>query len=132
MKYIRQFGIILAVTFIGEILKYLIPLPIPASIYGLVIMLALLMTKSIKVSAVKEASSFLIEIMSLMFIPAGVGLIVSWNAIKDIWIQLVIIIIITTIAVMAVTGRITQRVIYYDIRKNERKNNTYIKESENK
>ncbi|WP_066720142.1 CidA/LrgA family protein [Clostridium sp. Marseille-P299] len=132
MKYIRQFGIILAVTFIGEILKYLIPLPIPASIYGLVIMLALLMTKSIKVSAVKEASSFLIEIMSLMFIPAGVGLIVSWNAIKDIWVQLVIIIIITTIAVMAVTGRITQRVIYYDIRKNERKNNTYIKESENK
>lgn len=121
MKYIRQFGIILAVTFIGEILKYLIPLPIPASIYGLVIMLALLMTKSIKVSAVKEASSFLIEIMSLMFIPAGVGLIVSWNAIKDIWVQLVIIIIITTIAVMAVTGRITQRVIYYDIRKNERK-----------
>ena len=132
MKYIRQFGIILAVTFIGEILKYLIPLPIPASIYGLVIMLALLMTKSIKVSAVKEASSFLIEIMSLMFIRAGVGLIVSWNAIKDIWVQLVIIIIITTIAVMAVTGRITQRVIYYDIRKNERKNNTYIKESENK
>lgn len=132
MKYIRQFGIILAITFIGEILKYLIPLPIPASIYGLVIMLALLMTKRLQVSAVKEASSFLIEIMSLMFIPAGVGLIVSFNAIKDIWLQLVVIIIITTIAVMVVTGRITQRVIHYDIRKNERKKNTYIKESENK
>lgn len=119
MKYIRQFGIILAVTFIGEVLKYLIPLPIPASIYGLVIMLGLLMTKRIQVSAVKEASSFLIEIMSIMFIPAGVGLIVSWNAVKDIWIQLVIIIIITTIAVMAVTGRITQRVIIHDISKRE-------------
>lgn len=119
MKYIRQFGIILAVTFIGEVLKYLIPLPIPASIYGLVIMLGLLLTKRIQVSAVKEASSFLIEIMSIMFIPAGVGLMVSWNAIKDIWVQLVVIIIVTTIAVMAATGRITQKVILHDLRKKD-------------
>lgn len=119
MKYIRQFGIILAVTFIGEVLKYLIPLPIPASIYGLVIMLGLLLTKSIQLSAVKEASSFLIEIMSIMFIPAGVGLMVSWNAIKDIWVQLVVIIIVTTIAVMAATGRITQRVILHDLKKKD-------------
>ena len=87
------------------------------------------------ITAIKEANgdlSKIVETMSLMFIPAGVGLIISWNAIKDIWVQLVVIIIITTIAVMAVTGRITQRVIHYDIRKDERKMNTYIKESENK
>ena len=117
MKYVRQFGIILAVTFIGEVLKLCIPLPIPASIYGLVIMLGLMMTKIVPVKSVKDAGSFLIEIMSLMFIPAGVGLMISWNEISDIWLPLVLIIIITTVVVMVVTGRVTQRVISHDNKK---------------
>nr|WP_295682837.1 CidA/LrgA family protein [uncultured Lachnoclostridium sp.] len=117
MKYVRQFGIILAVTFIGEVLKLCIHLPIPASIYGLVIMLGLMMTKIVPVKSVKDAGSFLIEIMSLMFIPAGVGLMISWNEISDIWLPLVLIIIITTVVVMVVTGRVTQRVISQDNKK---------------
>lgn len=117
MRYIRQFGIILAVTFVAEVLKFFIPLPIPASVYGLVIMLILLMTKSVSLKSVKDAGSFLIEIMSLMFIPAGVGLMISWNAISDIWLPLVFIIIITTVVVMAITGRITQKVILHDNKK---------------
>jgi holin-like protein len=116
-KVIRQFGIILAVTFIGEVLKLCIHLPIPASIYGLVIMLGLMMTKIVPVKSVKDAGSFLIEIMSLMFIPAGVGLMISWNEISDIWLPLVLIIIITTVVVMVVTGRVTQRVISQDNKK---------------
>ena len=38
MKLLKQFLIILFVSFLGEILNYLIPLPIPASIYGILIM----------------------------------------------------------------------------------------------
>jgi holin-like protein len=117
MKYIRQFGIILAVTFVGEVLKFCIPLPIPASIYGLVIMLGLMMTKVVPAKSVKDAGSFLIEIMSIMFIPAGVGLMISWNVISEIWMPLVLIIIVTTVVVMVVTGRITQRVILRDNKK---------------
>ena len=79
MKYIRQFLIILAISFIGELLKYVLPLPIPASIYGMAILFVCLMTGWIKLEAVKETGKFLIEIMPLMFIPAGVGLMVSWG-----------------------------------------------------
>ena len=79
MKYLRQFGIILAVTCAGEIMKYFIPLPIPGSIYGLILMFVLLLAKVIKVEHVKETGEFLIEIMPLMFIPAGVGLVTSCN-----------------------------------------------------
>jgi holin-like protein len=111
MKYIRQFGIILAVSFIGEVLKYLIPLPIPASIYGLILMLIALKTKLIPLHKVKAAGDFLIEIMPMMFIPAAVGLIVSWGALKDICIPVIVITILTTFIVMAVTGRMTQFVI---------------------
>lgn len=117
MKYIRQFGIILAITFVGEVLKYCIPLPIPASIYGLVIMLGLLISKKISLESVKGSGGFLIEIMSLMFIPAGVGLMISWTEIREIWLPLSLIILITTVLVMVVTGRITQAVITSDDKK---------------
>lgn len=74
MKYVRQFWIILLISAMGEALHVLIPLPVPASVYGLVIMLIALGTHIIKLEQVKEAAEFLIEIMPVMFIPAGVGL----------------------------------------------------------
>ena len=61
MKYIKQFGIILAVTFAGEVLKYMIPLPVPASIYGLLLLFLLLTFRLVKLEQVKEAGLFLIR-----------------------------------------------------------------------
>ena len=111
MKYVRQFMLILMISFCGELLKYLLPLPIPASVYGLVLMLACLMTGVLKTSQVKDAAFFLIEIMPLMFIPAGVGLIVSWDVLKPVLLPFAVITVITTVAVMAMAGRVTQWVI---------------------
>ena len=73
MKLLYQFGVILTVTFLGEVLYTLLPFPIPASIYGLVLMLLFLCTKVIKLHQVKIAADFLIDIMPPMFIPAAVG-----------------------------------------------------------
>lgn len=79
MKYVRQFAVILTVSFMGEVLKSLIPLQIPASIYGLVLMLAALCLHIIPLEAVRDAGKFLVEIMPLMFIPAAVGLTEAWT-----------------------------------------------------
>lgn len=114
MKYIRQFLIILLISFLGELLKYIIPLSVPASIYGMVLMFLALELKILKVSDVKETSTFLIEIMPLMFVPAGVGLLDSWEALQPIWLQVVIITLISTVVVMGVSGTITQWVIRKD------------------
>ena len=87
MKFLRQFMIILLLSFLGEVLKMFIPLPIPASVYGLVLMLLCLVTGILKTSQVKEAAFFLIEIMPVMFIPAAAGLIDSWKVfhMSTIW-----------------------------------------------
>lgn len=111
MKYMKQFSIILAVSFAGEICHFLIPLPIPASIYGLVILFAGLFLGVIKLDSVKETGRFLIEIMPLMFIPAAVGLLESWGLLKPICIPVVGITLVTTMIVMVVTGKVTQFVI---------------------
>ena len=111
MKYLRQFGIILAVTCVGEIMKYFIPLPIPGSIYGLILMFVLLLTKVIKVEHVKETGEFLIEIMPLMFISAGVGLITSWSQLQPFLVPLLVITVVSTFVVMIVTGKVTDFLI---------------------
>lgn len=111
MKYVKQFGIILLISFVGEIMHLLIPLPIPASIYGIVILLAALEKKWIPLRAVEETGRFLVEIMPVMFIPAAVGLLDSWSALQPIFVPVVLITILTTIIVMGVTGQVTQCMI---------------------
>lgn len=118
MKYLRQFAIILFISLLGELLRILIPLPIPASVYGLVLMLVALTTGMLKVHQVKAAADFLIEIMPVMFIPAGVGLLDSWPALQPVWVPVVLITLLTTVIVMAVTGQVAQKII----RKEEKKN----------
>lgn len=119
MKYLRQFGIILGVTCAGEIMKYFIPLSIPGSIYGLILMFLLLLMRVIKVEHVKETGEFLIEIMPLMFIPAGVGLVTSWNQLQSFLVPLLVITVVSTFVVMIVTGKVTDFLIS---RKGEKKN----------
>ncbi|MEZ3485277.1 MAG: CidA/LrgA family protein [Lachnospiraceae bacterium] len=116
MLYLRQFCIILFVSFLGELMHIMIPLPIPASVYGLVLMLFALCTGILKSGQVKETAGFLIEIMPVMFIPAAAGLLDSWPSLRPVWLPVIVITLITTVIVMAVTGRVTQRMIQRDIR----------------
>ena len=114
MKYLRQFLIILAISFVGELCKYFLPLPNPASIYGMVILFVGLLTGLISLDAVKDVGKFLIEIMPVMFIPAGVGLMSSWGMLKPVLVPVSIITVVSLIAVMAATGRVSQLVISRD------------------
>jgi len=111
VKYLRQFCIILLVSALGEGLHILLPLPVPASVYGLVLMLGALASGILKLEQVEEAADFLVEIM---FVPAGVGLLEAWGDLQPIWLPVVLITILTTVIVMVVTGRSTQFVIRKD------------------
>lgn len=113
MKYLRQFLIIITISLIGEILKELIPVSIPASIYGMLILFVCLMTGFIKIEHVKDVGKFLIEIMPIMFIPAGVGLMSSWDVLRPALIPIIIITVVTIITVMAATGLVSQSIIRF-------------------
>lgn len=121
MKYLRQLLIILIFSFIGEILHSLIPIQVPASIYGLVLLFIALLTGIIQLPQVKEAAKYLIEIMPLMFIPAGVGLLESWGDLKSILIPVLILLVASTILIMGVSGKVTQGIIQRSKRKESKK-----------
>ena len=111
MKCLKQFLVILVIAFAGEVLKYIIPLPIPASIYGLIILFVGLLTGLIRLEQVREAGKFLIEIMPVMFIPAAVGLLESWGVLQPMFLPVIIITLVSTVVVMAATGISSQLII---------------------
>lgn len=114
MKYIKQLTIIIVISFLGELLNHFLPLPIPASIYGMVILFLGLACKVIRLEWIKETGLFLVEIMPIMFIPICVGLMDAWGNIAPIWFPLVFISALTTVIVMVVTGRTAQSILLRD------------------
>ena len=114
MKFMKQLAIIMVISFIAAIMEVLIPLPIAASVYGLVLMLIGLVTKIIPLEKVEGAADFLIEIMPILFVPPTVSLIANVEALKQMLVPLFVISIVTTVLIMAVTGRVTQGIMRHD------------------
>lgn len=108
MRFIKQLLIILGVTFAGEALHFLLPLPVPASIYGLVLMLLCLCFKVFPLRAVEETGDFLIDLMPALFVPATVGVMAAWDVLQPVLLQVALITFLSLIVVMAVSGRVTQ------------------------
>lgn len=111
MKYFKQFGIIAGVSFAGELLYKILPFPIPASVYGLVLMVLLLMSGLVKLEMVEETADFLIGAMAMFFVPSSVGLMTSFDVMKGSVLQLALICVVSTVVVTAVTGLTAQFVI---------------------
>lgn len=108
MKYIFQTGIIFAVTLIGEILSQVLPLPIPGSIYGLVLLFVLLLTGVLKLKHVEGAGNFFLTILPFLFISNCVSLMDSMSLLGEHVIVIVILTIVSTLVVMVVTGGVAQ------------------------
>ena len=123
MKYLTQFSIILGISFVAEMLAALIPLKIPASIYGLVIMLLALIFKLIKVAQIRETVSFFMQIMPVIFIPAGAAIIIAGDRLRESFFAIIAITAISTVVVIAASGAVTQ--IFYKMALNRVKRKLY-------
>lgn len=113
MNYIFQMAIIFGVSFVGELLNAILPLPVPASVYGLVIMFLLLCTKIVKLEQVENVAEFLMSIMPLFFIEPTVGIMNSYGLVKGKILPLFIACFLSFIVVMIVTGLISQAIIRF-------------------
>ena len=108
MKYIKQFLWILVFTFIGEALNALIPLPIPAAVYGLVLLFIALCTGFLKAEAIKETADFLISIFPVLFISLAVKISEYWGLIAPHLGPLLIILVTSTVVIFFISGAITK------------------------
>ena len=111
MKYLRQFGLILLFSLLGELCRYLIPFPIPASIYGMVLLFAALALKIIQLPAINDAGGWLVSILPVLFVAPAVNLMSSWDALKAALVPILVVMIATTVIVFAVAGLVTQWIL---------------------
>ena len=113
MKYLKEIAIIFGITMMGEVLNELIPLPVPAGVYGLFILLGLLCTKIVKLADVAATGNLLLDMMPLMFVPAAVGLLEKYQELTSILVPFVLISAVSTLIVMAVTGKTTEFILHH-------------------
>ena len=111
MLYLKQFMIIALIALAGESISFLIPLPIPSSIHGILILLFLLLSGKLRVESIKHVSSFLLAVMPVMFVPATAGLMDSFSLLAPYLLAYIAVITVSTAVVMGVSGVVTQRII---------------------
>lgn len=108
MKFMFQFARILLCCILGEVLHMVLPLPIPASIYGLIILLLFLHTGIYKLEQVKQAGTFLTGLFAFLLTPAATGVIELLDVLDQLWLPILIALVPGTMIVFAVSGWVTQ------------------------
>ena len=122
MKYVKQLMIILSFSFLGEIINYILPLSIPTSIYGMVLLFITLCTKIVKLEQIEEAGEYLLSIMLIFFVPTAVGIMETFFEYQNSMLQIILIIILSTIIVLSVTGLVSQFVVKITSKSGKSKN----------
>lgn len=122
MKYIKQIMIILLFSFLGELLNYIIPLSIPASIYGMALLFLALTTRIIKLEQIEDTAEYLPSIMLIFFVPSAVGIMDTFFEYQDSMLPIILIVIISTLVVLIVTGLVSQLMIKITSKKGDDNN----------
>ncbi len=108
MKYIKQILIILLFSFLGELLAKVIPLPIPAAIYGFLLLFVSLFVGAVKESDISETAGFLISGMGILFVAPAVNILSYYGLIAPALAPICIVVVSSTVVVFGVSGLVTQ------------------------
>ena len=108
MKIYLQLLIIFGFSFIGNVISNVFRLPVPGSILGMILLFLALQFKILEFRHVDEAGSFLINNMTILFLPAGVGIMAKWNLISPFWEQILLIVVASLIINMLILGKLVE------------------------
>lgn len=106
MKYIKQILIILLFTFTGELLQAMIPLPVPAAIYGLVLLFLALCSGILKPAHIDKTANFMISILPVLFVAPAVNILEHWGVIAPDLGAICVIVLVSTVLTFAIAGRV--------------------------
>ena len=110
MKYLSQFLIIMGFTLAGEALQRIVPLPIPASVYGLALLFAALCLKWVRVEQVRDVGGFMTFILPVLFVSPAVGIVEHWEVIRPQLLPIALLLVASTVLTFGISGSITQSI----------------------
>lgn len=108
MKYLSQFLIIMGFTLVGEALQRLIPVTIPASVWGLALLFAALCLKIVKVEQVNAVGGFLTSLLPVLFVGPTVGIVEHWELIRPQLLPIALLLVSSTVLTFGISGSLTQ------------------------
>lgn len=109
MRYLQSFLTLMGFSLAGEVLQRLIPVPIPASVYGIILLFAALCAGLVKVEQVKSVGTFLTGILPIFFVPSVVGILENWELIRHGVGSLVVLVMVSTVLTFLVSGKLAQK-----------------------
>lgn len=108
VPFLQQAFIFAIVMLVANIIKGFLPMPMPASAIGLILLFIALSTKIVKVEQVEGLGNKLISIISFLFVPAAISVINSLGILSTSGLQIMLIIIVATVILLAIAGWSTQ------------------------
>lgn len=108
MKIVKELGIVMAILYLAHVIQVAFSLPVPSTVLGMIILLVALLTGVVKIDMIKNVAPFSAQYLTFLFIPGGVGLISSLDLVAEAWLPILIVIVVTAIIVIAVTGLTVQ------------------------
>ena len=108
--YLRQFAVIILFSLAGELCHALLPLPIPAAIYGLVLLVLAFWLKVLRLESVKDTGKFLVSLLPLLFVVPAVGLMDYWDLLRDNLLEILVLVVVTTAITFGASGLVTKAI----------------------
>jgi holin-like protein len=106
---LRGMAILLSCQLLGELLVRGCGWPVPGNVLGMALLLVALLAGAVQLEWVSEAAELLLTHMALLFVPAGVGVMLYFDLLAREWLPILVATVASTFVVLLVTGRVTQR-----------------------
>ncbi|MFN7434728.1 MAG: CidA/LrgA family protein [Betaproteobacteria bacterium] len=113
---LQTFATLLVFQTIGEVMSYALRLPVPGPVIGMVLMLLYLRLRPRSLEAMRETSLGLLQHLSLLFVPAGVGVMAHWHRLAAEGVAIVVAIVVSTVLALAATALTVRALLPKDAR----------------
>ncbi|PLS38044.1 antiholin LrgA [Carnobacterium maltaromaticum] len=102
--FLQQAFVFAFIMLLANLIVGILPFPMPASVMGLILLFIALCLKIVKLEQVESLGNSLTGLISFLFVPSGISVMNSLGIMGQYGVQLVLIIIIATIILLAITG----------------------------
>ncbi len=108
---LRALTVLIGCQFVGEVIGRAAGLPLPGPVIGLLLLLVVLIVRDGPDDPLRDTSNALLRHLSLLFVPAGVGVITQLDALAHDWLAILMSILVSTTLALGVTGWLMQRLL---------------------
>lgn len=106
---IQTFTILLVFQTLGEGLAQLLALPVPGPVVGMLLLFCFLLARPGNAERLAPVTTVFLRHLSLLFVPAGVGVMVHARRVTDEWLPIAAALLASTVVSLAVTALVLRR-----------------------